>query len=145
MPLAALYHIGECHELNGDTSKAIKAWAKLAEDKEYRKQPLGASAINYLADYLTKNEKAAEAVKYYRQVAVDFRKENPEASRHAMAAAIHYYVRLSPGEPEYRKFYTDMGRFGHHPRDGRQRLVFRQRLLDYASRQHSSPRRLCQG
>ena len=114
---AALYYIGECHELNGDTTKAIKSWGKLAEDKQYRTQPLGAVAIIQLADYLTANEKADQAVKHYRQVAVDFRKDNPGASRHACEAAILYYVRTNPGGPEYRKFYQEMGRFGYRRKD----------------------------
>ena len=60
---AALYHIGECHQLNGDTAKAMKAWAKLADDKEYRKESLGAVAINSLADHLVQRDKALQAAK----------------------------------------------------------------------------------
>jgi len=112
---AALYFMGDCHQQNGDLAKAIKAWVKLAEDEDYRREPLGAVAVNYLADHLVRQEKEAEAVKYYRQVAVDFRKKNPEASQHARDGAIRYYVRTNPNEPELRRFYTDMGTFEQHP------------------------------
>jgi TolA-binding protein len=113
---AALYFIGDCHHLNGDISKAIQAWIKLAEDEDYRRQPVGAFAINYLADYLVCQDKEAEAAKYYRQVAVDFRKSNADASKHACDAIVRYYVRGNPSEPEFRKFYTDMGTLNDRPR-----------------------------
>ena len=113
---AALYYIGDCHSANGDVQKAVKAWAKLAGDKEYRKEYLGAPAINQLADYLMKQEKEAEAVKYYEQVAVDFRKDNHNASVHARDPVIRYFVRTSPSEPNFRRFYTNMRTFEHNPR-----------------------------
>ena len=112
---AALYFIGDCHEQNGDLGKAIVTWAKLADDVDYRKEPLGAFAINYLADYLVKQEKQAEAVKYYRQVAIDFRKKNPDASNHARDAVIRYYVRTVPSEPEFGKLYYELGTFHRTP------------------------------
>ena len=112
---AAQYFIGTCHEQNGDIGKAIVAWAKLAEDADYRQQPLGAFAINYLADYLVRQEKEAEAAKYYRQVAIEFRKKNPDASIHARDGAIRYYVRTGRSEPEFGKFYFEMGTFQQNP------------------------------
>ena len=48
-------------------------------------------------------------------MAVDFRKKNPEASLDARDNAIRYYVRSNPGEPDLRRFYTEMGTFGEHP------------------------------
>ncbi|MEK6237435.1 MAG: hypothetical protein N2C14_22210, partial [Planctomycetales bacterium] len=114
---ACLYFIGDCHRQNGDVGLAIKAWAKLADDKDYRREPLGAFAVNHLADYLVQQEKEAEAVKHYRNVAVDFRKSNPEASQHARDAAMRFYVRNGPNEPELRKFYTEMGAFDRNPRE----------------------------
>jgi TolA-binding protein len=111
---AALYFMGDCHQKNGDLGKAIKAWVKLAEDEDYRREPLGAVAVNYLADHLVRQEKEAEAAKYYRQVAVDFRKKNREASDHARNGTLRYYFRTNSSEAEVRRFYTDMGTFGQH-------------------------------
>jgi len=113
---AALYFMGDCHQQNGDLGKAIKAWVKLAEDEDYRREPLGAVAVNHLADHLVRQEKEAEAAKYYRQVAVDFRKKNREASEHARNGALRYYIRTNPNESEVRRFYTDMGTFEDHPK-----------------------------
>ncbi len=112
---AALYYIGDCHETNGDIAKAVVTWAKLAEDIDYRKQPLAADAINYLASYLVKQKKEAEAAKYYRQIAIDFRKKNPTASDTARDAAIRFYVRVAPSEPELGKFYFEMKTFQRTP------------------------------
>jgi TolA-binding protein len=113
---AALYYIGDCHAANGDVVKAMKAWAQMADDKEYRQQPLAAFAINHLADHLLKQEKDAEAVKYYEQVAVTFRTSNRDASNHARGPVIRYYVRTAPNEPKFREFYANMKAFDHHPK-----------------------------
>jgi TolA-binding protein len=109
---AALYFMGNCHQNNGDVSKAIKAWVKLAEDEDYRREPLGAVAVNHLADHLVRQDKEADAVKYYRQVAVDFRQKNPDASEHARNRALRYFIRTNPSEQEVRRLYTDLGTFG---------------------------------
>ncbi len=113
---AALFYIGDCHWSNGDIEKAMKAWAEMADDKGYRKEPLGAYAINHLADHLLKQEREAEAAKYYEQVAVDFRTANREASEHARGPVIRYYVRSAPNEEKYREFFTNMKGFEHHQR-----------------------------
>jgi len=112
---AALYYVGECHQQNGDLAKAIKAWVALAEDEDYRREPLSAFAVNHLADCLVRQEKEVEAVKYYRQTAIDFRKSNAEASKHAKEAVVRYYVRSNPSQPEFRRFYTDMGTLADRP------------------------------
>jgi len=112
---AALYFTGQCHEKNGDVGKAIVTWAKLAEDTDYRQQPLAAFAINYLADYLVRQEKEAEAAKYYRQVAIDFRKKNPAASNHAREGAIRFYLRTARSEVDFGKFYFEMKTFQRAP------------------------------
>ena len=39
---AALYRIGQCHWKNGDIKKAMKAWAEMANDKDYSRHPLAA-------------------------------------------------------------------------------------------------------
>ncbi len=113
---AALYFIGDCHSANGDIVKAMKAWAEMADDKEYRREPLAAFAINHLADYLLKQEKDAEAVKYFEQVAVTFRTSNRDASTHARGPVIRYYIRTAPNEPQFREFYANMRAFEHHPK-----------------------------
>ena len=113
---AALYYLGDCHSANGDLVKAMKAWAEMADDKEYRQEPLAAFAINHLADHLLKQEKEAEAVKRYEQVAVTFRTSNRDASNHARGPVIRYYIRTMPSEPKFREFYANMRTFEHHPK-----------------------------
>jgi len=111
----ALYFIGQCHWQNGDEDKAVKTWLKLAEDKDYAKHPLAGSALNQLAGYLDERDRHDEAVKYYRQVAVEFRKVNDGAARHAMGRVIYYYIRLSPNEERLRAFYRDVKGFDRNP------------------------------
>jgi len=113
---AGLYFIGDCHMKNGDIEKAMKAWARMADDKEYRSEPLAAFAINQLADHLMRQEKEPEAVKYYEQVAVTFRTDNPEASAHARGPVVRFYIRSSPNEPRFREFYTNVKGLDQHPR-----------------------------
>jgi TolA-binding protein len=112
---AALYYIGECHWQNGDVKEAMKAWAELAADTDYRKHPLAASAINKLADSLVQQGKANEAAAYYKQVAVDFRGANPEASRYAMNIVIYHYVRRQPDEAKLKEFYDKVQTFEGNP------------------------------
>jgi tetratricopeptide (TPR) repeat protein len=113
----AKFHIGQCHWQNGDEEAAMKTWAELAEDPDYSKHPLAAPAINHLADYTAGQKRAADkALAYYTQVALDFRRTNPEASRYAMGPAIEHHVRTSPNEAKLREFYEKMGTFEHYPR-----------------------------
>jgi tetratricopeptide (TPR) repeat protein len=104
---AALYYQGQAHWENGDEDKAMKQWAQMARDKEYRKHPLAAGAINRLADNLAAKENADSAVSYFRQVAVDFRTANPHAADYARDQVIRHHVRTSPNEPKLRKFYAE--------------------------------------
>lgn len=113
----ALYFIGECHWNNGDITKAMKAWAKLADDKDYRTERLAAYALNRLADNLLKRKEEARAVKYYRTVAVNFRTTNREASEHARGPVIRYCIRTRPDEPAFRSFYRDMRGLNRDPRN----------------------------
>ncbi len=116
---AALYYIGECHWENGDEEKAMKAWAKMAEDVDYSKHFLAATAINRLADHLAKEGHAEKAVAYHMQVAVDFRRANEQAARQAIEKVVAYYVRAAPDEPKLRAFYQKVGAFewGRHKVD----------------------------
>jgi len=111
---AAIYFIGECHWQNGDIAKAMKAWARMADDKGYSKEPLAAFALNRLADNLLKREKPGEAVKYYSTVAINFRTANVPASEHARAPVIEYHVKTTPDEKQIRDFYTKMRGFERH-------------------------------
>jgi TolA-binding protein len=114
---AALYRIGECHAQNGDIEKAIKAWIALADDEEYVRQPLGALALNSLADNLLKQGKAAEGVARYEQVAIEFRKANPDAARAAIQKVVPYHVRSNPDAAKLRNFYEAVKTFEHNPQE----------------------------
>jgi len=125
---AALYYIGECHFQNGDVKEAMKAWAELAADEDYRKHYLAAGAINRLGDYLVSQQKPGEAVEYYKQVAIDFRKSNPDAARYAMSKVLDHYIRTQPDEPKLREFYEQVQTFEWDPaRPGEDNYWFRLR------------------
>jgi len=104
----ALYRIGECHQNKGDIREAMKAWAEMANDKDYSKHPLAALAITALADNLMKQEKEREAVKYYEQVAIDFKDSNREAADRAAGPVTTYYIGSMQEEP-YRAFFNKRG------------------------------------
>lgn len=113
---AALYRIGECHMQSGDATKAMKAWLDLSEDADYVKEPVGAPALNGLAENLIKQGRADEGIKRYEQVAVEFRKKNPEAARAAIARVVPYHVRTKPDAKRLRDFYVAVQTFHHSPR-----------------------------
>jgi len=104
---AALFYQGLAHWENGDEQKAMKHWAQMARDKQYRKHRLAAGAINSLADNLAKTGHPESAVSYFWQVAVDFRTANQQAAGYARNKVVEYYVRSSPTEPRMRKFYVE--------------------------------------
>jgi len=108
---AALYYIGQAHSQNGEIDKAMKAWAEMAADEDYRKHYLAGFAINSLAGNLMKQERIPEAMKYYEQVAIDFKRVNREARWAALPRVVGYYVRTVMSEPRVRKFYQDVGTF----------------------------------
>lgn len=114
----ALYYLGECHWENGEALEAMKAWAEMAQDDDYRKHFLAAGAINRLADNLARQGKWSEAVAYYEQVAVDFRRSNREAVRHAISQCLLAHVRAAPDEPRLRKLYERAETFEDSPRQG---------------------------
>lgn len=113
----ALFYIGDCHWQNGDSEKAMKAWLEMATDKDYKKHVLAAHAIYSLADNLYKQGKAAEAVKYFEQVALDFRFSNREPAYNALNRAITYYVRVKPDEMKLRELWKSRGTFHSHARN----------------------------
>ena len=112
---AALFRIGESHIQNGDVAKAMKAWSDLADDEEYVKQPLGAVALNGLAENLVKQGKADEGIKRFEQVAVAFRGTSPDAARAAIARVTPYHVRTKPDAKKLRDFYAAVKTFEHNP------------------------------
>ncbi|MBN2302478.1 MAG: tetratricopeptide repeat protein [Lentisphaerae bacterium] len=131
----ALYYIGLCHWENGDVAKAMTAWVEMADDKDYSRHSLAADAINRLADNLQKQDKMPQAVKYYAQVAVDFRDTNPNAARQAMTPVIEYYVRTSPNHAKLYEFYKNAKSFEHNPQkisdDNSQNTNYWLRLSSY--------------
>jgi len=112
---AALYYLGECHWLNGDEDEALKAWAEMAEDVDYSQSRFAATAINQLADALAQREQRDRAVKYWRQLALDFRNKSPEEANEAIKKVVHYHVRFKPDEPALRKFYEEVRGFNSRP------------------------------
>jgi len=103
---AALFRIGECHMQSGDVPKAMKAWFELSEDADYVKEPLGAAALNGLAENLIKQNKPDEGIKRYEQVAVEFRKKNRDAVMAAIAKVVPYHIRTKPDVKKLRDFYV---------------------------------------
>ena len=118
LPIAspALYHTGQAHWENGDVEKAMTSWLEMATDSDYKKHPLAAHAINSLADNLMKQGKVAEAIPYFRAVAVDFRHKNAAPAYAALDKVVHHYVRRAPNEAKLRAFYRDVGTFDRRPR-----------------------------
>jgi TolA-binding protein len=115
---AALFYTGMCHFQNGDSAAAATAWTEMAEDVDYRKHRLAAVALCRLGDLFSREQKLDEAAKYYMQVAVDFRKANPEVARFAMGKAIAYLVRTRPDESKLADFYAKVRTFHQDPGKG---------------------------
>jgi len=113
---AALYYTGACHWQNGDEEKAMKAWAEMADDEDYCKHYLAADAINKLAGYLEKKDQRSKAIKYFEQVAKDFRDSNQDAANAAIKKVVYYHVRTKPDEAKLREFYAAVRTFYHTPR-----------------------------
>ncbi len=107
----ALYFMAEGHVQNQDIPNAIKTWTEMVSDKDYRRHPLAAVVINKLAPNLRALNKTEEAMKMYRQGAVDFRSGNPEQALQSMNALLEYYIVTAPNEPELRKLFKDAGGF----------------------------------
>jgi len=113
---AALYRIGECHGQNGDIEKAMKAWLEMADDAAYAKEPFGANAINGLADNYLRQGKDQEGIDRYRQVAVSFRKSNPDAALQAIGRVVPFHVRSKPDAGKLYDFYVAVGGFDPGPK-----------------------------
>jgi len=121
----ALFYQGLAHWENGDEDKAMKPWARMARDKQYRKHRLAAGAINKLADNLVAKGRVEGAMAHFWQIAVDFRNTNKDEADYARRKLLRYYVRTSPNESRLRTFYQET-----HLRD-RQRMTDEQILESY--------------
>lgn len=114
----ALFYIGDCHWQNGDVEKAMKAWIEMATDEDYKKHVLAAHAIYSLADNLAKQDgKLSEAVKYFEQLALDFRFSNRDPAYKALERVVSFYVRVKPNEMKLRELWKKRGTFHYHPRN----------------------------
>lgn len=112
---AALCYIGDCHFDNGNVKDAMKAWAEMAKDPDYRKHRLAAGALNHLADNLGTQDKWADAVFYYEQVCTDFRQSNRGAAGYAIAKLRFCHVRLKPDVAKLRALYDKIATFADRP------------------------------
>ncbi|NQT92273.1 MAG: tetratricopeptide repeat protein [Lentisphaerae bacterium] len=113
---AALYYIGQAHSQNGELDKAMKAWAEMAQDEDYRTHYLAGFAINALAGNLMKQEKVDDAVRYYDRVCVDFKGVNRDARWAAIGNVIYHHIRRNANEKKLRDFYVRAGTFEHSSR-----------------------------
>ena len=112
---AAQYYIGAAHWENGHTKKALDAWAELAKDEDYSRQPLAAGALLKLADRMASDGRDAQAVKAYWDVAVFFRELNGSAAREAIEKVTQYYTRAKGDQEKLQEFYRLVRGFGERP------------------------------
>ena len=108
---ASLYYIGECRQQNGSPVEAMKAFTKMAQDKDYRQHRLAALAILSLADYLVKQDKAEDAVKFYEQAALDFRTRMRTSAFEAIRRALYHHIRRAPNAKRVRELYVKVKGF----------------------------------
>jgi tetratricopeptide (TPR) repeat protein len=114
---AAAYRIGECHAESGDVEKAMKAWAQLAADEAYVRQPVGAAALAALADNLIRQGRVDEGIGRLAQVAVTFRETNRQQAQEAIRRVIEHHVRARPDVGRLRSFYVAARTFESTPQD----------------------------
>lgn len=112
---AALYYQGKCHFDNGENLNAVKIWERMVADEGYAKHLLAAPALESLADEFVRQEKVAEAAKYYEQAAVTFRKDSPHVARKAIEKASEIHIRTLPNEKKMRDFYFRVSTTRYHP------------------------------
>jgi len=112
----ALYFSAECHMANRDLPNAMKVWTEMATDPDYRKHTITANALNRLAGSLMEQRNTAEALKFYRQCALDFRSSNRDQAFRALSVLVEHYSINAPDEPELRKLYAETGGFDRNLR-----------------------------
>ena len=108
----ALYFIGIAYWDSGDKLEAHKAWAEMAEDKDYSKHDLAGDAINRLSGYLVEKGEVPKAMEYYERVGTEFRQKNPKAAEHAIKQVVAYYIRTKTDEAKLRDLYLKFQGFG---------------------------------
>jgi tetratricopeptide (TPR) repeat protein len=108
---AALYHIGECHGLNGEVEKQGAVWARMVKDDGYVAQPNSGTALAFLAGEMTKLGKFEEAVAYAWRTAVAFRTRNQGAAAAARNEVVAHYATRSPNHDKLKEFYIAAGGF----------------------------------
>ncbi|MCH8289975.1 hypothetical protein IH992_02560 [Candidatus Poribacteria bacterium] len=74
-------------------------WAEMAEDVDYSKHFLAAGAINKLAENLQKQGKPVQAVSYFAQVAIDFRRKNANAAPASVEKVAYQFPVTKISEP----------------------------------------------
>ncbi len=115
---AAQTYIGWCHWENGDEDKALKAWAKVAADKDYARQTIAAGGLYRLAIHHRNQKRYDRAMAYFKTIAVNFRTEARHVAQDAIKQVAFHYVRRDPNEPALRAFYKEVGTFRQHrPRE----------------------------
>jgi len=113
---AAQTYKGWSYWESGDEQKALTAWAKVAADKDYAKQPIAAGGLLKLADHHRKEGRFDKAIDYYKTIAVNFRKSSDDVARKAIEHTVYHYIKRDPDEPALRAFYKSVGTFHHRPR-----------------------------
>lgn len=108
---AALFHIGECHGLNGEVEKQSAVWARMVKDDGYVAQSNSGTALAFLAGEMTKLGKFEEAVAYAWRTAVAFRGSNPGAAATARNEVFAHYSTRSPNHEKLKEFYIAAGGF----------------------------------
>jgi tetratricopeptide (TPR) repeat protein len=106
----ARYYRGQTYLENGDTRKAMAELAKMVQDPEYKKHLLGANALNALGSELIKRGEAEKALKYLQQLAMDFRRTNPDQARIAIQRVVQIAVQRKQAPILY-QFFIDVSGF----------------------------------
>ncbi len=112
---AALFFKGLSFKQESADDKAMQAYAQIAKDPQYRKQPLAGYAIVDLAKYTWQNGKKTRAVEYFKDVVEEFRHKNRKAAKEAIDRVIEYYVRHKPDEGALREFFVFAKGFDDRP------------------------------
>lgn len=88
----AAYYTAVCYLANGDTDQGIAAMKAMVDNKQWSTHPLGAAALRTLADYYAKAKQTEEAVRFWKQVVVDFAASNPREAAAARTSVMIWYL-----------------------------------------------------
>ena len=114
---AALFYLGECEHTNGNLVEAMKAYAEIAEDEEYRQHKLAAGAIYELAINLKKQERYRDAAEEFARLAVEWRKDRADIAVQSIRQAQEYYALRAPDKPTLRELWQDALGFHEHKKN----------------------------